>query len=139
MIGTLLVLLPAYGLAKLFKKAGEESWKAWVPFYNTWVMQKLAGRPVHWVFWQFIPVIGWFITPGIFIEFAKVFNQFSLGQHTMASLFAPFYFPWLAQHKDTRFIGREGVMKHEKKRLARMGGCGHFCHCGGYFDSRICV
>lgn len=115
LIGTLLVLLPAYGLAKLFKKAGEESWKAWVPFYNTWVMQKLAGRPVHWVFWQFIPVIGWFITPGIFIEFAKVFNQFSLGQHTMASLFAPFYFPWLAQHKDTRFIGREGVMKHEKK------------------------
>lgn len=115
LIGTLLVLLPAYGLAPLFQKAGEKPWKAWVPFYNTWVMQKLAGRPVHWVFWQFIPVVGWFITPGIFIEFAKAFNQFSFGQHTMASLFAPFYFPWLARHRDTRFIGREGVSKHEKK------------------------
>lgn len=115
LIGTLLVWLPAYGLAPLFEKAGEKGWKAWVPFYNTWVMQKLAGRPVHWVFWQFIPVVGWFITPGIFIEFAKAFNQFGLGQHTMASLFAPFYFPWLARHRDTRFIGKEGVAKHEKK------------------------
>ena len=115
LIGTLLAWLPAYGLAPLFEKAGEKSWKAWVPFYNTWVMQQIAGRPRHWVFWQFIPVVGWFITPGIFIEFAKVFNQFSLGQHTMAALFAPFYFPWLSRHKDTRFIGKEGVSKHEKK------------------------
>ncbi len=115
LIGTLLVWLPAYGLAPLFEKAGEKKWKAWVPFYNTYIMQKLSGRPVHWVFWQFIPVIGWFISPGIFIEFAKAFNQFSFGQHAAASLAAPFYFPWLAQHKDARYIGKEGVSKHQKK------------------------
>lgn len=114
LIGTLLVLLPAYGLSKLFVKAGEQSWKAWVPFYNTWVMQKLAERPTHWVFWQFIPVVGWFITPGIFIEFAKVFNRFSFLDHACASLLAPFYFPWLAHHRDTRFIGRKGVSMHKK-------------------------
>lgn len=113
-IGILLVLLPAFGLSKLFVKAGEQSWKAWVPFYNTWVMQQLAGRPKHWVFWQFIPVIGWFITPGIFIEFAKVFNRFSFLDHACAALLAPFYFPWLAQHKDTRFIGQKGVAMHKK-------------------------
>ncbi len=61
-ISILLVLLPAFGFAKLFVKAGEQGWKAYIPFYNTWVMQRLSGRPVHWVFWQFIPVIGWFIT-----------------------------------------------------------------------------
>ena len=114
LISTLLVFLPSYGLSKLFAMAGEKPWKAYVPFYNTWVMQKLAKRPVHWVFWQFIPVVGWFIRPGIFIEFAKLFNRFSLGEHTMASLFAPFYFPWLANHKDARFIGAEGVKKHKK-------------------------
>lgn len=114
LIGTLLVFLPSFGLAKLFTKAGEQSWKAYVPFYNTWVMQEIAHRPKHWVFWQFIPVVGWFITPGIFIEFAKVFGKFSLGQHTLAALFAPFYFPWLASHKDTRFIGPEGVKRHKK-------------------------
>ncbi|MFC0775649.1 signal peptidase I [Terrimonas alba] len=118
LIGTLLVFLPSFGLAKLFTKAGEQSWKAYVPFYNTWVMQDIAKRPKHWVFWQFIPVVGWFISPGIFIEFAKVFGKFSLGQHTMAALLAPFYFPWLANHKDTRFVGAE-VAKKQKKAVWR--------------------
>lgn len=114
LIGILLIFLPSFGIAKLFTKAGEQSWKAYVPFYNTWVMQELAGRPKHWVFWQLIPVVGWFITPGIFIEFAKAFGKFSLGHHTMAALLAPFYFPWLATQKDTKYIGAEAARKHKK-------------------------
>jgi len=115
LIGTLLVFLPCFGLAKLFPKAGIEAWKAYVPFYNTWEMQNAVKRPRHWVFWQFIPVVGWFITPGIFIEFVKAFGKFSLGQHTLASLFAPFYFPYLAYKEHPKFIGAEGVKKHKKK------------------------
>lgn len=94
--GILLVLLPAFGLSKLFVKAGEQSWKVQAPFYNTWVMQQLAGRPKHWVFWQFIPVAGWFITPGIFIEFAKVFNRFSFRSCLCCSA-GTLLFSWLAQ------------------------------------------
>lgn len=114
LIGTLIVFLPSFGFAKLFVKAGAPSWKAYVPFYNTWVMQELTGRPKHWVFWQFIPVVGWFISPGIFIEFAKVFGQFGLGSHTAASLGAPIYFPYLAYKKDPKFIGPAAVAKHKK-------------------------
>lgn len=115
LIGTLLVFLPSFGFAKLFPKAGIASWKAYVPFYNTWEMQKAIKRPVHWVFWQAIPVVGWFISPGIFIEFAKAFGRFGLGQHTLAAVFAPFYFPYLAYKEDPKFIGQEGVKKHKKK------------------------
>ena len=93
LIGTLQVFLPSFGLAKLFPKAGQEAWKAYVPFYNTWIIQGINQRPKHWVFWQFIPVVGWFITPGIFIEFAKVFNRFRLREHTMAALLPFLYFP----------------------------------------------
>ena len=75
MIETLIVFLPSFGLAKLFEKAGVPAWKAYVPFYNTWVMETLAQRPRHWVFWQFIPVVGWFISPGIFIEFVKLYGK----------------------------------------------------------------
>ena len=113
-IGILLIFLPSFGLARLFTKAGEQSWKAYIPFYNTWVMQDLAQRPKHWVFWQLIPVVGWFITPGIFIEFAKLFGKFSLGHHTLAALLAPFYFPWLAAQKDTKFIGPEAARRNKK-------------------------
>ncbi len=114
-ISTLIVFLPSFGFAKLFAKAGTASWKAYIPFYNTWVIQELAKRPKHWVFWQFIPVVGWFISPGIFIEFAKVFGKFSLGQHTLASLLAPFYFPYIAYKEDPKFIGPDAVKKHKKK------------------------
>ena len=114
LIGTLIVFLPSFGLAKLFTKAGAPSWKAYVPFYNTWVMQELTHRPKHWVFWQFIPVVGWFISPGIFIEFAKAFGKFSLGHHTLAALLPFFYFPYIASRPDTKFIGYEAVKKHKK-------------------------
>ncbi len=114
LISILLVFLPSFGLARLFPKAGKEAWKAYIPFYNTWVMQEIAERPKHWVFWQFIPVVGWFITPGIFIEFAKVFGKYSFGQHTMAALLAPVYFPWLAAQKDTRFVGPAAVRLSQK-------------------------
>ncbi|HSU28380.1 MAG TPA: signal peptidase I [Chitinophagaceae bacterium] len=114
-IGTLIVFLPSFGLAKLFPKGGAPAWKAYIPFYNTWIMQEQTKRPKHWVFWQAIPVVGWFISPGIFIEYAKVFGKFTLGQHTLASLFAPFYFPYLAYKEDPKFIGPEAVKKHKKK------------------------
>jgi signal peptidase I len=114
LISVLIVFLPSFGLAKMFQKAGVPQWKAFIPFYNTWVMQDLAKRPKHWVFWQFIPVVGWFISPGIFIEFVKLFGRFTLGQHTMAALFAPFYFPYLGYSEKVRYIGPEGAKLYKK-------------------------
>ena len=114
LISFLLVFLPSFGIAKMFQKAGVAQWKAFIPFYNTWVMQDLAKRPKHWVFWQLIPVVGWFITPGIFIEFVKLFGRFSFLDHVLASLFAPFYFPYLGYSEKVRYIGPEGA-KHYKK------------------------
>ena len=114
LIGTLIVFLPAFGVYKLFEKASVPAWKAFVPFYNTWVMQDIAKRPKHWVFWQLIPVGGWFISMGIFIEFVKVFGKFSFLHHAGASLLAPFYFPYIANRKDTKFIGAEAARKHRK-------------------------
>jgi len=114
LIGTLIVFLPAFGFYKLFQKAGAPAWKAFVPFYNTWIMQELAQRPKHWVFWQLIPVGGWFISMGIFIEFTKIFGKFSFLHHAGASLLAPLYFPYIANTKDTKFIGAEAARKHKK-------------------------
>ena len=114
LISFLLVFLPSFGLAKMFQKAGVAAWKAYIPFYNTWVMQEVANRPKHWVFWQFIPVVGWFITPGIFIEWVKLFGRFSFLDHTLASLFAPFYFPYLGYNDKVRFIGPEGARRYLK-------------------------
>ena len=113
-ISLLLLLLPSFGLARLFQKVGIPTWKAFVPFYNTWTMQEAARKPKHWVFWQLIPVVGWFITLGIYIEWVKLFGRFSFGDHTLAALLATFYFPYLASKRDVRFIGPEGVKAYQK-------------------------
>ena len=91
-----LLLSPSIGLYRLFEKAGVPGWKAFVPFYNTWEMLTLAGRPRHWVFWQFVPVMGWFITMGIYVEFVKVFGRFKFWEHALAALVPLLYFPYLA-------------------------------------------
>ncbi len=114
LIGTLLVFLPSFGLTKLFEKAGVPAWKAYIPFYNTWIMETLAKRPRHWVFWQFIPVVGWFITPGIFIEFVKLYGKFSIGSHILAALLAPLYFPYMAYYENVKYIGPDAAKKHKK-------------------------
>ncbi len=119
LIQILLLLLPGFGIAKLLKKAGHpQSWKGYVPFLNTWEMQKLTGRKMHWVFWQFIPIVGWFITMGIYIEFVKLFGRFSIGDHTGASLLAPVYMPYIAQKNDVRYIGAD-IVKKQRKGMMR--------------------
>jgi signal peptidase I len=51
-IQLLLLLLPSFGLSKMFPKAGIASWKAFVPVLNTWEMQKAARRPTYWVYYN---------------------------------------------------------------------------------------
>lgn len=114
LIQLLILLLPSFGLYKLFEKAGAPGWKAFVPFYNTYIMLQLAERPKHWVYWQLIPVVGWFISMGIFVEFIKTFGKFHLWEHALAALVPVLYFPVAGFNKNDKFIGAEPVRKHKK-------------------------
>jgi signal peptidase I len=114
LIQLLILLLPSVGLYKLFEKAGAPGWKAFVPFYNTWIMLQLAERPKHWVYWQLIPVVGWFISMGIFVEFIKTFGKFHLYEHALAALVPVLYFPVVGFNKNDRFTGADPVRKHKK-------------------------
>ncbi|HXB08997.1 MAG TPA: S26 family signal peptidase, partial [Puia sp.] len=114
LIQLILLLLPSIGLAKLFAKAGVPGWKAVVPFYNTWIMLELAGRSRRWVFVQLIPIVGWFISLGIFVEFVKVFGRFQLWEHALASLLPLIYFPVIGYDPAVKFIGAAEARKHRK-------------------------
>ncbi|MBS1975285.1 MAG: S26 family signal peptidase, partial [Bacteroidetes bacterium] len=83
LIALLTNLLPAIGLYGMFKKAGEAGWKAFLPFYNLWVMMGIAQRPKYWFFLQFIPIVGWFIALGILIEFVKTYGKFKFYEHVL--------------------------------------------------------
>ena len=61
-IGIVFYAVFAFFLSKVFKKAGVEAWKAWVPVYNSWVFLELGGQK-GWLallsLLSIIPFIGW--------------------------------------------------------------------------------
>ncbi|MFT3844378.1 MAG: signal peptidase I [Lacibacter sp.] len=116
-IGLVIVLLPAAGLYGMFKKAGEQGWKAFIPFYNTWIMVELAGMKKYWFFLQFIPIAGWFISLGILIEFVKMFGKFKFYEHALTVLVAFAYFIFIGFNKQDKYIGPEGAKLHKKSAV----------------------
>ena len=59
-IGYLLTAIP---MAKIFQKANVESWKAWVPIYNSWTFLELGGQKGWYALLALtavIPFIGFF-------------------------------------------------------------------------------
>ena len=114
-IGTLGFHIGLYGM---FKKAGIPTWKAFVPFYNTWEISRLLGLKSYWFFLQFIPIAGQFITIWMMILFVEQFGRFSLAHHA-ATVFLPFiYLPYLGFSTNERFGGKE-IVKHYKKSAFR--------------------
>jgi len=112
------LLLGLIGLYGMFKKAGIEGWKAFIPFYNTWCMVEKMHLKRIWFFLQFIPIAGQFITIWITIKFVENFGRFGIGHHALA-VFLPFiYFPYLGFSKDEKFAG-DLVVKNYKKSAAR--------------------
>src|SRR5258708_23104828 len=126
LIQLLLLLLPAPGAAKMFERCGAPGRKVWVTFYNTWSMLERAQRPKHWVFWQFIPIVGWFITMGIYVEFVKTFGKFRVYEHAMASLLPFIYFPMIGFNKAEKFLGPDVARKHKKSAAREWFDAGIF-------------
>jgi hypothetical protein len=60
---------------KVFTKAGQPGWAALIPFYNAYILTKIAGRPGWWVLMLMIPFVN--IAFGILlaIDIAKAFGQ----------------------------------------------------------------
>jgi signal peptidase I len=114
LISFLIVLLPSFGLFRMFQKAGIPGWKAFVPFLNTWEIVKAAHLTKHWWFWQFIPIVGWFISIWLLVEWVKLFGKFSFLSHAAAALLSLIYFPYLAFNDKEKFLGYKAVKNHKK-------------------------
>jgi signal peptidase I len=106
------------GMYGMFKKAGIESWKALIPYYNTWCMVEKMQLKKYWFFLQFIPIAGQFITIWICIKFVEHFGRFGFWQHAAAVFFPFLYFPYLGYSKNERYAGT-AVVKNYKKSTAR--------------------
>jgi hypothetical protein len=57
-IGVVIYIISAWLLGKIFKKAGVESWKAWVPVYSTFVLLELGGYSGWWALALLVPFVN---------------------------------------------------------------------------------
>ncbi len=121
-IGWILFIIAAIGwhvgLFGMFKKAGIDGWKAFIPFYNTWCMVDKMKLSKVWFFLQLIPIAGQFITIWICIKFVEHFGRFGVLHHA-AAVFIPFiYFPYLGFSQNEKYAG-ELVTNNYKKSSGR--------------------
>lgn len=102
------------GMYGMFKKAGIDGWKAFIPFYNTWCMVEKMKLKKTWFFLQLIPIAGQFITIWICIKFVEHFGRFGFWHHAAAVLFPFIYFPYLGFSKNERYAGTLVVDNYKK-------------------------
>jgi signal peptidase I len=106
------------GLYVMFRKAKIASWKALVPYFNTWIMCNEMKLKPSWFWLQFIPIVGQFISIWIYIKFVEHFGRFSLLHHALA-VFLPFiYFPYLGFSANERW-GGIAILKNNNKSATR--------------------
>ena len=86
------VLLTIAAIWKVFERAGEPGWAVLVPFYNLYVLTKVAQVSGWWVLAMFIPFLGIVAAFVIAIGVAKRFGKssgFGIGIALLPFLFYP--------------------------------------------------
>jgi len=114
LIALILFILPAFGLFFMFRKAGVPGWMGLVPVFNSFEMVRLSRRPVYLFILQFIPVVGWFFTLAILVEFVKTFGKFRFYQHLLTVCTAGLYFLYVGLNKKDKYVGAEAAKKYKK-------------------------
>ncbi len=72
---TLVLLIVIISLWKIFEKAGEEGWKAIIPFYNAYILFRIAGQSGWNFILLFIPIVNLIMAIILSLDLAKRFNK----------------------------------------------------------------
>lgn len=90
----------------LYTKAGRPGWACLIPFYNTYVLLKIAGHSGWWLLLLFVPFLNVVLYIIWMIDLARSFGRgtgFGIG----LLLLAPIFIPILA-FGDSRYLGPVG-------------------------------
>lgn len=83
----LLTVLPLWFI---FKKAGQEQWKALIPIYNWVVVLEIIGRPVWWIILFLIPCVNFIVWIVVSYDLARSFGYglgFTIGLVLLSWIF----------------------------------------------------
>lgn len=87
-IWTVLVIIGGW---KMLVKADKPGWGIIIPFYNTYLLCKVAGRPGWWLILFFIPIVNIIIWLIVALNISENFGH-GAGYGILLWLFAPIMF-----------------------------------------------
>jgi len=106
-----LVLASFFGLSKLFAKAGVESWKAWVPIYNFFILSKLLNKPWWWCLIMIVPGVNIMMYGVYGFNTARAFNKPSNNDLWFASFLPYIFFVKLGMDPTAKYVGLDKFKK----------------------------
>lgn len=98
--------------AGAFGKAGHAPWKAFVPFYNTWILVKMAGRPESHFWLQLIPYAGLYWSICTYNDVARSFGKDSA--YTVGLVFVPVVFASMLSYGEAQYRGPSYLTAEQK-------------------------
>lgn len=100
LVALVLFALVIVGLWKTFEKAGQPGWGSLIPFFNIYLLLKIAGRPGWWLLLVLIPLVNFVIVIIVAIDVAKAFGR-GVGYALGLIFFPMIFYPMLGFGKDT--------------------------------------
>jgi hypothetical protein len=86
------VVLVIAGWWKVLVKAGRPGWGILIPFYNVYLLCKVAGRPGWWLILFLIPIVNIVIGLIVMIDIAAAFAKsaaYGVGLYFLSFIFGP--------------------------------------------------
>lgn len=100
-----LTLLNSPGLAKLFAKAGQPSWYAYIPVWNQITVLKITGKGPLNVILDFVPIINIFSYITELLDFIKCFGKDSLLDQLLGIFTSPVYLFLIGSNEEVKYLG----------------------------------
>jgi hypothetical protein len=98
----------SFCLMKIYKKAGRpETWQAFIPIWNFWILSELSGKPGWWAIMLLIPCVNIVFIIMIMIALAQAFGKgagFAIGLILLGIIFLP-----ILAFGDSRYQGAAGA------------------------------
>ena len=106
LVGLVVGLLLIIATWRLFNKAGQPGWAAIIPFYNTIVSLRIAGKPWWWLLLMFVPLVNVIVAVALSLSLAKSFGK-GTGFGVLTFLFPVICIPILG-FGGARYVGPGG-------------------------------
>lgn len=97
---------------KIFEKAGYPGWASLIPFYNTFVLLDIIGKPWWWFFLLIIPFVNIIFSIWMMNLLSKSFGKDE--GFTLGLLFIPFVFYPILGLGDAEYRGPAGLARYDQ-------------------------